>query len=256
MALTEEETYRAVVDQALSLWIKPEIERRREAGSLAVDFELMAAQVVFAPGVELPVVRLNQEVVAVMRVRAKGPIEKGDPVTDAQIDGIDAIELTDLDADSGHVTIQRLRDQWFVSFDFRRNASTSVQTVAAADEFLSTARYALCEGLMHAFADNLFSATELLAKASLLLHKDRLRTTKKHQAILRPFKLWGHLGNTKSEYVRLLNDLARMLAPARYLDSDLELGQAEARHMLGLTDAFREDVAASLPPRHPHQMPS
>jgi hypothetical protein len=50
----DEQIRQAVIQQAMDFWIKPEIERRRAAGTLPTDFALSAAQVILDPGADEP----------------------------------------------------------------------------------------------------------------------------------------------------------------------------------------------------------
>ena len=134
----------AVIRQAMEFWINPEIERRREAETLPDDFALSAAQVILNPGADAPEVRLNEEVKAAVLVEAKRHIAKGEEVTANDI----------------------------LAFDFRRNAAHTGAHVERAREFLDTAAWVRQEGKLGPFVDNLFSATELMAKGLLIWMPD------------------------------------------------------------------------------------
>ena len=54
-----------LMQHALDLWINPEIERRRESGTLPDDFAVHRAQVIMNLDADAPEVRLNKEIKAV-----------------------------------------------------------------------------------------------------------------------------------------------------------------------------------------------
>jgi hypothetical protein len=89
-------------------------------------------------------------------------------VGDATID-VPEVLLTESDPDAAHITAVRAGDGgWLISYDARYNARQAAEHGAAARELLDSARTALMRGGMRAFAENLFSACELMAKAYLL----------------------------------------------------------------------------------------
>jgi len=242
-------------EQAWANWVSPEIEARREMGRLPAGFELRAAQIIFSPDAEAPAVRLNEEVVAVARVKIEGPIEKGQAIFENQIQDIESVDLTDSDSDSGHFTLLRVQDHWHIAFDFRRYATHVAQMVKLAGQFLDTATQALASDSVPAFVDNLFSAVELLAKAQLVLNGGHDPGSRKHSAIHSYFNMWGKLGNTRTEYVRLLNDLAKMRPKARYMVDAFTLSHSDAAAMLAVGRDFQEDMLAQIPPRHHVELP-
>src|SRR5258708_4270399 len=101
----DEQTKEMVVRQALDLWINPEIERRREAGTLPEGFALSGAQVIFGAGDGPPEVRLNEEVKAAFLVKAKREVTEGEELTADDIASYEDILLTEDDPNAGHLTI-------------------------------------------------------------------------------------------------------------------------------------------------------
>ena len=118
--------YDRTIRQAFELWIEPEMNRRRQAGTIGAAFQLNMAQVVFDPTGGGPSVRLNEEVKGVLSVETARPIEKGELVKMSDIAEIRTHSLTDDDPDAGHFTIIRFKDIWFLSFDFRYNVGRTV----------------------------------------------------------------------------------------------------------------------------------
>lgn len=238
------------IQQALQFWIQPEIERRRAEGRLPEPFAPSKIQVIFNPDPPTPEVRFDDEVRAALRARFNRPIAAGEWVTSDDIAEIVDIELTDRDPDAGHLTMVFDGARWVVRFDFRRNATLAAQTLAAAQEFFDCAAYSLRKHHLRSFADTLFSAMELLAKAHLLPLADKPFTeAKKHTAVATRYNLWGKLGNADPRGVALLNRLAQLRGPARYLEKDLVLTADEARDMLAIAKALFKALRASLPKR-------
>ena len=240
----------AVVKQAFDFWIGPEIERRREAGELPDDFALHGAQVIFGIDEGMPEVRLNEEVKAVAVVTAARAIEKGEAVTDADIAGYNDIVLTEDDPDAGHITIVAHGSGWALAFDFRRNASRITEHSEVAGQFLAAARWAREQGYPRVFVDNLFSATELMAKGMLIWQPDRsLLDSKTHRYINVRFNAERKHDNVDGRFVELLNRLARFREPARYLSGEVPLTEDEMDSMLAVAEEMREVLVATTPRR-------
>jgi HEPN domain-containing protein len=239
-----------VVEQAYEFWIGPEIERRREAGELPEDFALHGAQVIFGVDEELPEVRLNGEVKAVAQVTAARAIEKGEQVTENDIAGFKDILLTDDDPNEGHITIVAHKAGWAVAFDFRRNAARIAEHGKVARQFLEAAGWAREQGYSRVFVDNLFSATELMAKGMLIWQPDRsLLNSKTHRLIKVRFNLEGKHDNVDGRFVDLLNLLGKIRKPARYLARDFELSETETDKMIAVAEEMHKVLVARSPRR-------
>ncbi len=89
--------------------------------------------------------------------------------------------------------------------------------------------------------DNLFSATELLAKGVLLLHDQMMLTGKSHGIVHCRYNQWGHLGNTDRRYTALLNKLASLRGSSRYLQKDFQLTVDQAKGMLEVAEEMFAD---------------
>src|SRR5215207_4746465 len=137
--MADEEFGQNLMQQVLELWINPEIERRRVAGRLPDDFALTRAQVIMNLDTNAPEVRFNKEIKAVAQFSAARAIEVGEDVTEADVDSIEDIMLTDEDPNAGHLTMMLFKGRWIIAFDFRYNAMRIAATVRAAREFLDSA---------------------------------------------------------------------------------------------------------------------
>lgn len=81
--------------------------------------------------------------------------------------------------------------------------------------------------------DNLFSASELAAKAILLAMPGKeFKEKTTHKAIHSRFNRFANLGNVEKDHKDVFNRLHSMRAKARYLDGELVLAPEEARRML------------------------
>lgn len=240
----------SLMQQALNLWIKPEIERRRQSGQIPSNFALTAAQIVM--NVDAPLeVRLNQEVKIALMFHATKPIAPGEAfVFDDNIQ-IDGIELTNADPNAGHVTLFKTGQTWQIKFDFRYNANRCSEVLSLANEFLHAAAVSLRRGNVCAFVDNLYSATELIARAELLLIPDKsILGPKAHAVVHDKYNMWGKLGNTDEAHVKLLNRLSNLRKPARYgPKSRLALKPDEPQSMLKTARKMMKRVSSLVPKR-------
>ena len=238
----------ALLQQAFDLWLIPEIERRRQAGAIAEDWTLERAQVIFGNGDEPPAVRLNGEVKGTAIVTAARAIEKGEMIT-LDDSGISDLVRDPEDEDMGHLTIlPSPGGGWFISFDFRRNASTMRALADRADGFLATARAALVAGHLAPTAENLFAAVELLAKALLIWIPDEsLLRSRTHQTVHRRFNSERRMGNVDPRFADLLNRLRDVRGSARYLRGDLLLDAREAEEMIAVAEEMLEAARAAIP---------
>lgn len=89
-------------------------------------------------------------------------------MTADDIVGYKDILLTEDDPNEGHITIVAHDGGWAIAFDFRRNATRIAEHSEVARQFLETARWARRQDYARVVVDNLFSATELMAKGMLI----------------------------------------------------------------------------------------
>jgi uncharacterized protein (UPF0332 family) len=249
--VVDEEFIQNLMQQVHELWINPEIERRREAGRLPNDFAIRSAQVIMNLDADAPEVRFNEEVKVLAEAEWAREVEYGEDVTEADVDSIRELVLTDHDPNAGHLTMVLFKGRWIIAFDFRYNATRVAATLGAAREFLDGATFALDQHHMRHFVDTLFSATELMAKGMLLMNADKdLLKSKKHEIIRNKFNLTAKWRHTDPRYVKLLNRLQDLRGSARYLDKDFTLSTEEASDMLGTAEDMFEALSNSAPKRY------
>ena len=161
-----------IFDQAMEIWIRPEIENRRQKGTLTLPFALNAAQVIMPSPRDKrdDYVRLNDEVQALVRVKARRSIDKGELVFSRDITEVGAINLAkDDEPNAGHLTMMNIGGQWTIHFDFRRDKTYAKKLLVLAREFYATAIDSFGKGRLRPAVENLFAAAELAAKAETLI---------------------------------------------------------------------------------------
>jgi HEPN domain-containing protein len=241
-----EEIYRNALRQFMDIFVTPEVTRRQETGELPRPLDLRAAQIIFYPDGRKPEVRINSEVKAIGKMKLKAGASKnyGDPVYASELDGLEELTLTNEDdPDCGHATILHLGDNWLLAFDFIYNKGLANKHIETAIEFIDAAEFSFTRKHWSAFADNLFSAAELLAKATLLSgwadHAFREKTT--HTAVHSRYNRFAHLGNVDPLHAKIYNKLSQLRYPARYLKNDFSLSEDDAQKLLeGLRSMFQE----------------
>ncbi len=257
-ASQQAELARNVLQEAFNLWVGPEIERRKQAGQLPLSFVLIGAQVIFNLDANAPEIRLDEEVRAGARIKATRSFQQGDSIKTSEVEAIHEVLLTDLDPNAAHVTMIRIRDIWFIAFDFRYNALRASETHAASAEFLSCAEVAAEKGHRRAFVENLFGATELMAKAELLLLAEKQAlTARSHGAISAKYNWWREKAAwIEPKHTDLLNRLTRLRTPARYLRGVVKLTPEEIRHMLTTAQELFNSLRDRIPKRFPRSQSS
>jgi uncharacterized protein (UPF0332 family) len=248
----DEEVLRRTVEQFIDLFFRPEIERRSSEGTISTPFVLDKAQVVFYPDGRKAEVRLNDEVQAIAKVNFKpGTVEgkrPGDEMTADQIQSIEEVMLPDTDdPDAGHATFIHMGGgRWVMGFDFRYNKGLSERHLSDAREFLDAAKHCLGQSAWSAFADNLFSAAELAARALLLMVPDsQFRTKTNHKAIHARFNNFARYGNVSESGREVFNKLAGLRPTARYGGKKVSLIPEEARALFQEVEALVGEVARS-----------
>jgi len=226
---------RAVLENFLEVFVTPEIARRQADGRLPTPVALSSAQVIMYPDGRPNLIRVNDEVRAIARVKPLVPraISPGDPVYESEIASVEGLSLPpEEDRDAGHFTAVRLRSHWYVSFDFRYNKGRIQEHLAAASEFLASARSAIRRKHYRAMAEALFAASELSAK-SLLLSTAQLRPGRSsRKSVHGSFNVFARSGNLREEQRSVFNALSDRRPAFRYLERDFAITREEARHWL------------------------
>jgi hypothetical protein len=201
--------------QMWEIFFRPEIERRQAGGSSLVNISLYMAQVLFPPKGENRIL-LNDEVKGEGLMRTPRSIQKGDPVQLTELQYIECFELPDDLLDNGHFTIIRAGEGWRVFFNFLRGRAKAKDLLELAGQFLEAALSSSSKGHAGPAVDNLFSASELISKAELILHRSHAGNSKRHGMVASEINAWGRLGNIDAQFVALFNKLSHQRPNARY----------------------------------------
>lgn len=222
-------------NHVLELFIHPEIERRKEAGTLSDKFVLTAAQVLFSVKIKKPTIRFNKETKILGEVKLKNEIQKGkgDIVLQNEIDRLEKIRLIDEEEpDFAHISMVKFGNSWLFGFDFRYNKKAARNHYETAEQFYKAAQSAFRRKLNVPFIDNLYSCVELLAHAELLLLPNFLKRKTSHKDIQIKYNSFVDLGNAKTEFKSTLNKLSGLRTSARYLKSGFKLNDDHAKDYL------------------------
>lgn len=204
-----------VLRQADELWWAPEIEQRKKIGTIDDNFTFSMAQALFHPDRSV-VVRFNDEVRGIGNIRASRSIEKGSPVYQSDLDGLESFDLLEEDLDCGHFTMIKGTNGWFLSFNFLRSRSLCARLLDSAKEFLDVARFSIQHAKSRPAVDNLYSACELVSKAQLILSSMIDRSAKSHGTIHSEINRWRRFGNISANFVELFNELRKRRPSCRY----------------------------------------
>lgn len=208
-----------IFQQAIDLWVKPEIDKRKSLNRLPNDFKLRSAQILFSLDRGWNKVRLNEEVKAVAKCKINCAKDKGDAVYEKDIDEIESIDLTEKDPNCAHITLL-FKNNWVISFDFAYNKKRINEYIGASKEFFESAKDNFEKNRLRPFFENSFACAELSAKAVLLQLLDKeILQGKNHSTRINKFKNWVSLGNVKQEHSEILERLNQLRSSARYLCS-------------------------------------
>lgn len=216
----DDETKQRIFQQVIDIYVIPEIEKRRKAGTIKDGVLITKIQIVFNldKGNEI---RLNEQVKAIITAKATRNIQKGELIYETDIDDIEKIQLTEEDANCGHITLLLFRNNWIISFDARYNKERIKEHIEASKEFYESAKENLEKGRLRPFYENAFASAELSAKGVLLALPDKkILDGKNHKDRLKKFQHWAELGNVKMEFSSTLSKLSGLRDSARYLHSN------------------------------------
>lgn len=217
----EEEIKQKVFQQAIDMFVVPEIERRKKIGKISEKFILEKAQVIFSLKSGRNYVRLNNEVKAIIKCKINKSIKKGETLYERDVDQIESVNLREKDSNYGHITLLLFKGHWIVSFDFRYNKKISQEHIEASKEFFESAKENLKKRRLRPFFENAFASAELSAKSILLsIPNKEILKGKNHRNRISAFKNWADLGNVKMEFSTTLSRLNSLRDSARYLASN------------------------------------
>jgi len=230
------------------LFFDPEIQKRKLQNQIEEPFYLIAAQAVLFSNGKQPIIRINSE------VKAKVKIKKGIDITDkdywASRNEVEEIIFDDSEnLDAGHVTMIHFKDGYQLKFDFIYNKYSCNKYLSTAEEFLKSAQFAFENNLLSAFVDNSFSSMELLAKAKMLLEtNEQMKGKTNHKAILSEFnkRYKNDLNKLEVDYKVALNKLSKLRSYARYLENSFTVSEEEKLFILDSMKDLHQKIKENI----------
>lgn len=243
---SEDEFAERVLESLKEVFWDPEVERR---GGTGVTGPIVKALAILRPG-EPVEVRLNSEVELVARARVNASVSRGDAVTAENVDDIEALEPLDVDPNAGWVAYALLPDgRPFAAFDFVRNRGRSMQLLALAREYLSTAKVAKESRLLGPVIENLMAAAELAITAQIYSFQtdvpERRGRRNAHSARLHWTRVQVGLENTVPTAHMTLQKLNTLRGACRYGEGELP-GQDVAQTLFDSVCALVEDATTRV----------
>ena len=147
-------------------------------------------------------------------------VQKGEPLSAADLGHIESFELPDDLLDNAHFTMIRSGEGWRIFFNFLSGRAKAKDTLELATEFLEAAQSARNDGRAGPAVDNLFSACELTSKAVLILHRNPAANSKSHGPVASEINRRARLGNIDAAFADLFNRLRQQRPNARYGDKE------------------------------------
>lgn len=215
----EKAGWNRTLQQVWEIAFQPELEKRRLANLIDEQFQVYSAQWLMPPEGDNSVF-FNEEVRGVALLRAAREVTEGDPVLISDLANIEKFDLPDDLLDCGHFTIFWMGEGWNMTFNFRSGRAKARDMLKLATEFLEAAQTSASKGHGGPAVDNLFSASELVCKAELILHRSSAVKSKKHGPVASGINNWAKLGNIDMAFVALFNRLGQQRPNARYGDSN------------------------------------
>lgn len=247
----DEEFGRRVLEQAFELWFRPELDRRAASGAVPPGFVMWGGQVVLNLDRDHPEVRINNEIRGVFQAKATRQIAVGEAVGLGDFDDILGMQLTNEDANAGHLTAFLHKSHWFLFFDFRYNATRIEEQLASADQFLAAAEFSVSRQHGVSAVDNLYDAVQIMAKSFLLMYPDhRVLESRTHGFIETRFNLEGKLKNVPAYSVRLMNRLKELRPKTRYATEPARVPEAELNQLVADAKEMRAELEARRPRRY------
>jgi len=246
----DDELRQAIVDNIFRIWVQPEIEKRKNLGTLANDSVPNRAQVVMSVG-QSPSVRLNDEV-RIHYHAAVHPTGPPDPTT-GETPVIFDLRFNlppDEDVNAGWMFVINLWGTWQPYFEFHYNSALAREHAAAAREFIDSARADCNANRFRPLVENLWSAAELMAKSLLLLLPDEeIVAQRNHRDRRKKLEEYVRSVGTHDRFLELLSELESLRKPARYLEAPLAVDSAIAAALLAKADAAAAELDSFLPVR-------
>src|SRR3989344_1786473 len=229
-----QEEIKRVLDQAMNIWINPEIEKRKKNGWLKDDFQLKRAQVIFTPN-QKNKIRFNEEIKIIAKSKLNRAVVKGEEISVSNLQKVEEF-IVDYPANSGHITVFRFLDSWIIIFNSRYNKEKIRDFIVASKEFYESARDNLEKGRLRPLFEDCWASAEL----SSACHSLSLGGTYyNHDDNLKKFKNWSELGNVDKKHSDVLSRLNKLRKSARYMCSS-EFRKENPKEFIGIVGKMIE----------------
>lgn len=223
-------------EQAWSIWINPEIERRRKKGLIGDSFLLKRAQIVLRIN-QKPKVKFNEEVEVIAEVKVNRDVIKGEAIMEKDVKSIGKI-IVDCPDNCGHFTLINLMGKWTIIFDFRYNKKRIKEFIEASEEFFYSAKENLKSNRLRPFYENCWASAELSSTCHFLSLGGEYETHRKH---LEKLERWSELGNVDKSHKNTLKKLDRLRKSSRYLRNN-DFKKEDAQEILSVVKKMIESV--------------
>ena len=233
--LNEEEIKRAF-EQAMSIWVNPEIEIRKKKGWLKEDFILKIAQIIFTPNQKTKI-KFNNQVKITAKVKLKRNVIKGEVIFHSDLETIEDINVN-CPPNSGHITLILFLDRWIMVFDARYNKEKIMDFILASKEFYESAKENLEKNRLRPFFENCWASAELSSACHFLSLGQEYSN---HRTNLEKFKEWSKLRNVDEKHSNALFRLNKLRKSARYLNSK-EFEKENTIYFLDIVKLMLEDI--------------
>jgi len=202
-------------NQAMNLWINPEIIRRKQKGWIKKDFVLKQALIFLTPG-KRPKIRFNEQAYLKGEIETNRKINPGELVYDKDVKKINKITPERLPPNNGWFAIIFLGKHFIIAFNFGYNDRKIKEHIDAAREFYNSAMKNLESKRLRPFFEECWAVAELLSVCNFLRTGFQYD---KHRVNIKNMKNWADLGNIKNEFSETLENLSELRKSARYMNS-------------------------------------
>jgi hypothetical protein len=218
----DEEFWGRVGEELARIYWNPEIERRGGADAVG---PIHKALMVHEPN-QPPRVLFNGEATFVIQARATRAIERGEPISAADIGEIEDLKPANIHRDAAWAAIVVLPDgRSMLAFDFRRNRGRARDLLELGEEYLLSAQADIAAGRHRCSLESLHAAAELAITALMYLQDDDPVRGKRdrHGKRIRWVTGWAKLGNIPAQAAETLKRLGELRPYARYaVESPIE----------------------------------
>jgi hypothetical protein len=228
MSVLDQEASKNFFEHTSKLWFNPEIERLKQIGSVAEDYQPMAMEVILSPTGRGHSVLFDRDVIKKEYLQANRNYR-----------------------DCGYLIFERnnINGNWEGFFDFKYNKGKAKDFFKSALEFLESAKDACRKGWTGPCIDNLFSAAELLVESMLFVMTPNQKyvADPTHRWTLSELGKVGKLLNIdNTRYTKLLGNLSRLRDEARYLKRPLSIVGTEVQQHISTVDGLVQEVQAEI----------